>query len=171
MQQVGPVRSDRPGFQGVSPCFARVGFYPARASNSWYCIHLATQNRRLAARRGAVARLNPCCGAVWKVQVLKQSQGCGLPSRSLVAWRSFSAGSALGVGVVGLGRLVGLFFFACCGGAHSIAFRVLGYSFVSVRVSRVAGDDRASRHQWAFVSGGRVLRASVSPVCVAGCIS
>ena len=66
-----------------------------------------------------------------KCRSLSTRKGAGLPSRSVAAWRGFSAVSAVGVVVVGLGRLVGLLFFARCGGAHSIAFRVFGYSFVS----------------------------------------
>ena len=102
-----------------------------------------------------------------KCRSLSTRKGAGLPSRSLVAWRSFSAGSALGVGVVGLGRLVDLLFFAPCGGAHSIAFRVFGYSFVSwcgfpVSPVMIARPGISGRSVRAVAFCGRPSRRSVS---------
>ena len=156
----------RLGVQGVSPCLARVGF-STRARTSWLCISLAATGRKGLLLPGstlsvvpsgkcrleALARVRAFLVALW-----------WLGAFSLLALPQVLASS----GFVCLSVV-----FSSPAVAGRIASRFASWAIRSSRGSGLpcSGDDRASRHLWAFGSGGRVLRASVAPVCVARCIS
>lgn len=117
----------RLGVQGVSPCLARVGF-STRARTSWLCISLAATGRKGLRLPGATPSVVP--SGKCRLEALARVRAFlvalwWLGAFSLLALPQVLASS----GLVGLSAVSSS---PAVAWAHSIAFRVLGYSFVSV---------------------------------------